>query len=638
MKTKLLMIYLLLIFPAGCLEKPDERVAINLALEPFPMNQVKLLDGPFRDAMELDRKYLLSLDMDRLLSDFRKVAGLPVKAQPYGGWESSGLNGHTLGHYLSACAMMFASTSEQEFKTRVDYIVSELSEIQDARGTGFIGGIPPDFFEKSVFDPEGEISGFRLGGIWSPWYNIHKVFAGLIDAFNYGENEQALRVVSGLAGWAVNVSAQLSDDLFKRMLDCEFGGMNEALANLYAITGKKEYLDLAIRFDHDKVFGPLEKGQDRLKGLHANTQIPKITGAARIFEMTGNPKYEKISSFFWDEVVGHHTYVHGGNSHREHFGAPDSLSDRLSDVTSETCNTYNMLKLTRHLFMWTGDIKYADYYERALYNHILASQDHETGMMLYFAALRPGFYKIFNSPESSFWCCTGTGMENHASYNNSIYFHDKNSLWINLFIPSEINWREKGLIMRQETRFPEQDKILLIFLEAPRKIMPVNIRIPYWAFSGASVKVNGQKENIEVSPGMYAEIIRKWKKNDTIEVEIPLSLHTKALPDNKNRFAFLYGPVVLAGNFGETDVPREWHFPDDNVGVGEQTQKGIEIPQIVGDLNNLSDWIRPVNGQALSFRTIDGGVPGDVNLTPFYRINYERYTIYWDYKMSDRSP
>jgi DUF1680 family protein len=637
---KKLIIFLLsciLIITFSCNQKSINNDVVDYRFSPFRLDQVKLLEGPFNDAMELDKKYLLSLDMDRLMVDYRKIAGLKTTVEPYGGWEQEGLNGHTLGHYLSACSMMFASTGEQELKRRVNYIVNELSGIQKEGGSGYIGGIPPDFFEKSAFDPEGEVRGFRFGGIWSPWYNIHKVFAGLIDAYKYCDNSEAIDVVSGLADWAVEISDRLSDTLFKRMLDCEFGGMNDALAELYDITGNEDYLNLAIRFDHDKVFNPLERGEDRLKGLHANTQIPKIIGAARIYEVTGNEKYRKIASNFWDIVVHHHTYVHGGNSNGEYFGAPDSLSNHLSDVSSETCNTYNMLKLTHHLFLLTGDIKYADYYERALYNHILASQDHETGMMLYFASLKPGHYKIFNSPENSFWCCTGTGMENHAKYGNSIYFHDDHSLWINLFIASELDWKEKDLVLRQETSFPEEENSMITIISAPRETLPVHIRVPAWAVNGMSVSVNGEVKENEVIPGSYLEITRNWNDGDKIEIKVPMSLRISSLPDNDKKFAILYGPVVLAGNFGEDDLPREYHFPDDNVESPDIIKKEIEVPVIRADPDNPEQWIEPVEGKPLTFRTENAGIPEDVKLVPFYKINYERYTIYWDNVRPDRS-
>jgi len=638
---KKLMVFLLsfvLIIISSCIQKPNKKEVKDYLLSPFRLDQVRLLEGPFYHAMELDQQYLLSLDMDRLLVDYRKIAGLDTFVEPYGGWEQEGLNGHTLGHYLSACSMMFAATDEQEFKRRVDYIVNELSDIQKAGGTGYIGGIPPDFFEKSAFDPAGEVRGFRFGGIWSPWYNIHKVFAGLIDAYIYCGNSEAIDVVSGLADWAVEISDRLSDTLFKRMLDCEFGGMNDALAELYNITGNEDYLNLAIRFDHDKLFNPLEQGEDRLKGLHANTQIPKIIGAARIYELTGNEKYWEIASNFWNIVIHHHTYIHGGNSNGEYFGSPDSLSNRLSDVSSETCNTYNMLKLTRHLFLLTGDIKYADYYERALYNHILASQDHETGMMLYFASLKPGHYKIFNSPENSFWCCTGTGMENHAKYGNSIYFHDDHSLWINLFIASKLNWEEKGLVLKQETNFPEEENSMLTIVSASRETLQVNIRVPSWAVDGMSISVNGEILHTDAIPGSYHKITRKWNNGDEIKIKVPMNLRISTLPDNNKKFAILYGPVVLAGNFGEVDLPREYHFPDDNVESPDIIKKDIEVPVIRAYLDYPEQWIEPVKGKPLTFRTKNAGIPEDVELIPFYKINYERYTIYWDIIRPDRLP
>ncbi|KPK86653.1 MAG: hypothetical protein AMS27_04575 [Bacteroides sp. SM23_62_1] len=637
-KSLIVLTLFSLLLTYSCLQEPDTYQVVDYRLNPFHLDQVRLLESPFKDAMELDKKYLLSLDMDRFLVDFRKVNGLTTTVEPYGGWEQEGLNGHTLGHYLSACAIMHAATGEEEFVRRVSYIVDQLSEIQVAGGSGYIGGIPPDFFEKSAFDPENEVRNFRFGGVWSPWYNIHKVFAGLLDAYTCCENKKAVEVVSGLADWAVHIADQLADSLFTRMLDCEFGGMNDALAELYAITGNKEYLHLAIRFDHDRVFNPLEKGEDKLKQLHANTQIPKIIGAARIYELTGDEKYWHIAKNFWDIVVDHHTYIQGGNSSGEYFGPPDSLAYRISDATCETCNTYNMLKLTRHLLMLTGEMKYAEYYERALYNHILASQDHETGMMLYFASLEPGYYKIFNSPEHSFWCCTGTGMENHAKYGNSIYFHDSQSVWINLFIASELKWEEKGLVLRQETDFPESENITVTILSASGKVMPMNIRIPCWVAPGVSVQVNNEEVRSEIIPGSYVSVSRKWNEGDVIQIKLPMDLHVSTLPDDKAKFAILFGPVVLAGNLGETDLPREWHYPDDNVGNVEETRQKIEVPVISGDLDNPGGWIRSARDKSLSFRTVNTGIPEDVELIPFYKINYERYTIYWDHVQPDRLP
>jgi len=387
----------------------------------FSLHDVRLGEGPFKRAMDLDAKYLLDLEPDRLLSRFRETAGLKPKGKIYGGWESRGLSGHTLGHYVSACSMMYAASGDKRFLERVNYIVDELAECQQAHGNGYVGGIPD---AKRIFDEveAGKLktANFGLNGGWVPWYNLHKLYAGLIDAYRYCDNDKAKKVVTDLADWADKVTGKLSDEKFQSMLRCEHGGMNEALADVYAVTGDKKHLDLAGRFNHRSVIDPLSKREDQLEGLHANTQVPKLIGAARQYELNGKAELRTAAEFFWEVVSQHRSYVNGGNSDAEHFRKKGELWKHLSSRTAETCNTYNMLKLTRHLFAWTGDRRYADYYERALYNHILASQDPKKGMMIYFCSLKPGHFHTYNKPYDSFWCCTGSGIENHVKYGDSI--------------------------------------------------------------------------------------------------------------------------------------------------------------------------------------------------------------------------
>jgi DUF1680 family protein len=390
----------------------------------FNLRDVQLLEGsPFKNAMEKDAGYLLSLSPDRLLHRFHQNAGLPVKAPVYGGWESDGLSGHTLGHYLSACAMMYASTGNKVFKERVDYVVSELERCQQARKTGYIGAIPK---EDSIFGKvaRGDIKtgGFDLNGGWSPWYTVHKVMAGLADAYLYAASSKALQLLKGMANWTANTINPLNPAQLQKMLRCEYGGMNDLLANLYAFTGEKKYLDLSYKFYDDFVMEPLSKKIDPMPGKHSNTNVPKAIGSARQYELTGSESDKTIASFFWERMTNHHSYVIGGNSNYEYCGEPDKLNDRLSDNTNETCNTYNMLKLTRHLFSWQPASQLGDYYERALYNHILASQNPETGMMCYFVPLRMGTQKTFSDSINTFTCCVGSGMENHAKYQEGIYY------------------------------------------------------------------------------------------------------------------------------------------------------------------------------------------------------------------------
>jgi DUF1680 family protein len=601
---------------AGGVKSPAPEGVRREARE-FDPADVRLLDGPFKKAMALDAEYLLRLDADRLLSWFRKEAGLKPKAEVYGGWEAQGVAGHSLGHYLTACALMYAATGDARFRDRVNYVVGELELCQKANGDGYVAAIPGGkkiFREVAAGDIRSQ--GFDLNGGWVPWYTMHKVFAGLLDAHRHGANEKALAVVTRLADWADRTTAGLTEEQFQRMLVAEHGGMNESLAELFARTGDEKYLRLARRFRHRAVLDPLARQEDRLQGLHANTQIPKVIGLARLHELTGEAADRTAAEFFWGRVVRHHSYVIGGNSEGEHFGPPDKLDARLGENTCETCNTYNMLKLTRHLFTWRPAVEYADYYERALYNHILASQNPADGMFCYFVPLKPGARKTYSTPFDSFWCCVGTGMENHAKYGEAIYFRGEDALWVNLFIPSELRWREKGLTLRQETRYPDEETVRLTFDAERPTALALRLRHPGWATGGMSVSVNGRPQQVGGKPGGYVEIRRAWEAGDRVELKIPMSLRLEALPDNPNRAAVLYGPSVLAGELG----------PEDEAGVAGL----VSVPVMVTEDRPLAEWVKPVEGRPSTFRTKGAGRPRDVTLYPFHRMHGRRYSVYWD--------
>jgi DUF1680 family protein len=443
------------------------KVAPVIAVQayPFDLRDVRLLDGPFKEAMEADAHYLLEIQPDRLLSEFRSHAGLTPKAPKYGGWESSGLAGHTLGHYLSACSMEYAATGDTAFLHRVNYIVDELAVCQRARKTipgmlsmsGYIGAIPgEDSLWSEVAAGQIRSHGFDLNGAWSPWYTVHKVMAGLLDAWLYCGNVRALTIETGMANWTGTVVGNLPDSTLQKMLACEYGGMNDVLANTYAITGEKRFLDLSYKFHDKRILDSLSMGFDDLAGKHSNTQIPKIIGCARQYELTGNKNDREIAGSFWNAIVDDHTYATGGNSDYEYLGKPKALNDELTDNTTETCNTYNMLKLTRHLFAWEPSADLMDYYERALYNHILASQNHATGMMTYFVPLRMGGKKEYSDEFNTFTCCVGSGMENHVKYGETIYSRGADgSLYVNLFIASRLSWRGKGIVIEQRTTLPK---------------------------------------------------------------------------------------------------------------------------------------------------------------------------------------
>jgi uncharacterized protein len=605
--------------------RSDVKNAPTPQAEPFPLSQVRLLDSPFKSAMDLDGKYLLSLDPDRLLSWYRKEAGLEPKAPVYGGWESAGLAGHTLGHYLSACSLMYQSTGDTNFLGRVNYIVGELAVCQQANGNGYVAAIPHG--QDQIFGPiaQGHIdtAGFGLNGGWSPWYTIHKELAGLIDANQLCGNAQALVVATNLANWVDTLTANLTADQWQKMLVCEYGGMNEALANLYGITGNPRYLQLSEKFYDNRVLGPLSAGQDDLTGKHSNTQIPKIIGLARLYELTGDARYGDTAKFFWTQVALRRSFVIGGNGEKEGFFPTNNFAKHLTAYTAESCCTYNMLKLTRHLFEWSPDAQEMDFYERALYNDILASQDPETGMFVYLMSLKPGHFKTFSSPTNAFWCCVGTGMENHSKYGDTIFFHGDQSLFLNLFIPSELTWPEKNLVVRQETQFPESDHTKLDFQCASPVSLALRIRWPAWT-DELTVRVNGKKQKFTGTPGSYVTVDRQWQNGDSVDVRFQMKLRTEPLPGSSNIVAVLYGPIVLAGELGRERMPV--HFADNQTDLNKTWDPAA--PLFVGDANTLLKHIKPT-GDPLTFRTHDLGKPGDVTLIPFYKMNDQRYSVYW---------
>jgi len=609
-------------------EKNNPKMKVNpvvpVKVYAFNLKDVQLLNGPFKHAMQMDSAYLLSLKPDRLLHRFHQFAGLPVKDSVYRGWESEGLSGHTLGHYLSAVAMMYAATGNMEFKNRINYIIDELERCQQARKTGYIGAIPA---EDSIFGKvaKGQIrsSGFDLNGGWSPWYTVHKVMAGLCDAYLYCDNKKALDIVTRMADWTYNTVNHLDDSTRLKMLNCEYGGMNDVLANIYSLTGNKKYLDLSYKFYDEFVMGQLAKKIDPLPGKHSNTNVPKAIGSARQYELTGNERDKTIASYFWESMVHHHSYVIGGNSNYEYCGKRDSLNDRLSDNTCETCNTYNMLKLTRHLFALNPSGELMDFYERALYNHILASQNPTNGMMTYFVPLRMGTKKEFSSQFTTFTCCVGSGIENHSKYAEQIYGHgDHGELFVNLFIPSVVNWKEQGIVFRQETDFPESNSSTLVYQGDVSRTITLVIRKPFWSTERTRFFLNG-KENFNIKSydnnyefdGIdgYIPIRVKMQKNDRLEIRFNMSLYTEPMPDNPGRIAIKYGPLVMAGLLGKD-------MPDPVYGT----------PVLLTNNKNVNDWIKPT-GQPLQFEMKGIGKPFDVTLIPFYKTYDQYYSVYWDY-------
>lgn len=587
-------------------------LAPALKAEPFPLADVQLTGGPFAAAEKVCAEYLLTVNPDRLLHSFRVHSGLKAKAPIYGGWEDSGLAGHSLGHYLSACAQEFASSGDKRYKAKVDYIVSELAECQRSRPDGYLGAMPDgDRMWAEVKKGEIRSRGFDLNGLWSPWYTNHKVLAGLVDAYTLTHNADALKAAEKFGDWAIEETKGLTDEQWQKMLGTEYGGMNDVLAEIYRLTKQVKYLDLARKFYDHRVLDPLANDQDDLSGKHSNTQIPKIVGLATLYEATGDAKDRKTAKFFWDSVVEHHTYAIGGNSNHEYLGPPDKLSDALSSNTCESCNTYNMLKLTRHLFEWEPSVEYADFYERAHLNHMLASQDPATGMMTYFMPLSSGGHRDYSDPENNWTCCHGSGMETHTKHADSVYFHSAGDrLWVTQFIPTELNWREAGVHIRQETNFPDNGRVTLTVTASKPRRFAMAIRHPGWATDAFDVTVNGKVVAHSDKPG-FTPIERTWKAGDKVEFTIPLKLRTEAMPDNPKRVAILFGPLVLAADLGPANGPAP------------------RTPVLVTGGRPVSDWLTRGAG-GLEFHTKGIGRPADLTFRPFYTIHHDRYATYFD--------
>lgn len=608
---------------------PDARRGATAALRPFDLSDVRLLDGPFRDAQQGDGAYMLSLDPDRLLHNFRINAGLPARAPVYGGWESQEpwvdirCHGHTLGHWLTAGSLMYAATGDERFTSRVGYIVDELKACQDSGGTGLVCAFPDN--DETLL---AAVAGRGYPGV--PWYTMHKIFAGLRDAHVLAGNAGALEILIRMTDWARDLTSPMSDVGFQRMLDREHGGMSELLADVYALTGVEDNLSLALRFCHQALLQPLARGEDPLDGLHGNTQIPKVVGFVRLYQLTGDPVYMAAAAFFWDRVANHRSFVTGGHGDVEHFFPPTGFPAHLDSAkTNETCGSYNMLRLTRMLYTHDPSTRYADFYERALYNTILASQDPGSGWNTYFQATRPGYLKLYHTPEDSFWCCTGTGMENHAKYGDSIYFHGPDTLYVNLFIPSEVTWAEKGVTLRQTTRFPDDDRVQLA-VEASRPVRAtLQLRRPSWS-QEASVSVNGESLEANAAPGSYIPIERDWRSGDRIELRLPMRVRGVELPGDPNRIAFVYGPVVLAGRLGTGGL-----YPGADILRNERTSgqildAPIEVPELAGPSESAASRVHRVDdGDSLAFETEGIGREGNVTLIPYHRLHHERYNLYW---------
>lgn len=631
---------------AGCVQTNERTEPASAAVETFPLSSVRLLDGsPFKNAEQTNLQYIFAMDPDRLLAPYLREAGLEPKADTYGNWEGSGLDGHIGGHYLTSLALAYASTGNGEALSRLNYMLDELERAQKANGNGYLGGVPGSTALWEEIE-SGKIDAdlFALNGKWVPWYNVHKVFAGLRDAYIYTGSEQAKRMLVNLSDWTIDLVDGLSDEQIQAMLRTEYGGMNEVFADVADITGDDKYLRLAEQFSHHLILDPLLQDEDQLNGLHANTQIPKVIGYKRVSELNGDENWSEAADFFWHTVVYERSVAIGGNSVREHFHPTDDFSSMVSDREGpETCNTYNMLKLSKMLYDDAAELEYIDYYERALYNHILSSQHPEHGGLVYFTSMRPAHYRMYSQPEQTMWCCVGSGIENHFKYGEMIYAHRGEDLFVNLFIPSRLTWEEQGISLAQETAFPDSDTTRFT-LEQGGADFSLNLRYPVWVAEGAmQVRVNGQTVEVDAEPGEYVTVERDWQAGDKVEVTLPMTTRLEQLPDGSDYYAVLHGPIVLAS---KTDVfeNETLNFLSDDSRMGHIAQGALcppeATPVMVSEPEEFLAQLKPVAGRPLTFSASAGlDVPDQetVELVPFFRVHDSRYTVYWPQAGGDQS-
>lgn len=603
-------------------------------MQPFPLQSVRLTEGVFKNAQDVDLKYILNLNTDKLLAPYLIDAGLPLKAERYRNWESSGLDGHMGGHYLSALAMMYASTKNAELKTRLEYMVSELARCQAKNGNGYVGGIPQGkVFWERIHKGDIDGSSFGLNNSWVPLYNIHKLFAGLRDAYQFTKNKQALRVLIGLGDWFSDLIKPLSEEQIQTMLRTEHGGMNEVFADLFEITKNKKYLETAEKMSHRAILNPLIQQQDKLTGLHANTQIPKVIGFEKIAQLNGNKDWSEAAVYFWHNLTQKRSVAFGGNSVREHFNPTNDFSKMLeSNQGPETCNSYNMLRLSKALYLDKNDLQYLDFYEKTLYNHILSSQHPQHGGFVYFTPIRPRHYRVYSQPETSMWCCVGSGLENHTKYGELIYSHNQQDLFVNLFIPSVLNWAERDIKLTQKTQFPYSNRSeLIVNLKKPNRF-EIGIRFPKWA-SDVKVWVNGKSQVFTKKSGEYILINKNWKNGDKILVELPMKTHLEYLPDSSNWAAIMHGPIVLAA---KTDTTNLDGLFADNSRMGHEA-KGKLYPlesaiALVDDKKEFLGKIKPLKNQQFRFSMNDLIQNPDfknLQLMPFFELHDARYQMYF---------
>lgn len=629
---KQLMIALLSMVPALGVVAQDK-----LYKDEFPLGDITLLDGPLKHARDLNVQVLLKYDCDRMLAPYRKEAGLQPRKPSYPNWD--GLDGHVGGHYLSALAIN-AATGNEECRKRMEYMISELQLVLDANNQrpeawchNYIGGVPNSAkmwtaFSKGDFGP--------YFGTWAPFYNIHKMYAGLRDAWLYCGNEQAKNLFLKFCDWAVDITRDLNDEQMEKMLGNEHGGMNEVLADAYAITGEQKYLNCARRFSHKLLLVPMEEGKDCLDNMHANTQIPKVIGYQRIAELAHDVQYHNASEYFWEIVTRQRSLAFGGNSRREHFPTKGNCIDYINDIDGpESCNTYNMLKLTEDLNRVKPNGMYGDFYETAMFNHILSAQHPQHGGYVYFTSARPRHYRNYSAPNEAMWCCVGTGMEDHGKYGQFVWTHDKgvkaedDALYVNLFVASELNWKDRKMVIRQQTAFPYAETSVVEVAKGKGTFI-LKVRKPSWCENFTVKGVGFDADSYEENG--FVCIKRKWKKGDQIKISMPMHAYIKPMINVPQYVAIMYGPILLGMKTGTEDM-RGLIADDSRFGqyAGGKKLALDEAPILLPKhLDDIAKNLKPVPGKPLHFKLatrMENAIDGE--LQPFFEIPDSRYMMYW---------
>ena len=583
------------------------------SLEEFSMQNVTLLDKYEQNAFNKEVEYLKSLEPDRLMRGFGDISGRKINAEKYGGWETSAIQGHTLGHYLTAVSQAYATSKDVELKKITDYMISVLKGCQ--LKNGYLHAIPESHYDQ--------IESGNTSGTWVPWYSMHKILAGLVDVYAFTGNKDALKIASKLGDWVYSRTSKWTPEMQQTVLNVEYGGMNDCLYNLYKHTKNEKHMSAAHSFDEMSLFEPLYNGKDILNGKHANTTIPKIVGAINRYTVTGEEYYLQVAANFWQIVVENHTYITGGNSEWEHFGEPKVLDAERTSCNCETCNTYNMLKLTRALFKATGDVRYSDYYENTFINAILSSQNPQTGMTTYFQPMASGFFKVYSSPFHHFWCCTGSGMENFSKLGDSIYFHNENSIFVNRYTSSRVIWEEKGLVITQNADLP-----VVTFTVNGSADAEIVLRVPDWCKDKPTVKINGEKKLVREKKG-FITLDREWKDGDVVEYEMPMSITVHSLPDNENAVAFKYGPWVLSADMGTNNMNTGTTGVDVTVPLWDTTLSDT----LIVEKGTVNKWLRNIEenlvkiGDSLEFKL--NGTNQELIFSPHYKQHTNRYGIYF---------